>query len=145
MASFSVNCSFTFHNFAWSVMEKKISISRHKLQQGNVTDDCFENRNIDFPMEILTRFINRKCCIKLLNFTKRNWNLQKQNWLKKYEKRDKFQKKISGNGQFRSVHYSRLFKYILIYRAQLDFFFDVYECNGGKPNAIFRSKKVQET
>ena len=23
MASFSVNCSFTFHNFAWSVMEKK--------------------------------------------------------------------------------------------------------------------------
>jgi hypothetical protein len=31
MASFSVNCSFTFHNFAWSVMEKKLSISRHKL------------------------------------------------------------------------------------------------------------------
>ena len=23
MASFSVYCSFTFHNFAWSVMEKK--------------------------------------------------------------------------------------------------------------------------
>jgi len=31
MASFSVNCPFAFHNFAWAVMEKKLSISRHKL------------------------------------------------------------------------------------------------------------------
>ena len=58
-------------------MEKPRFPSRDYVWRGNVTDDCFENRNIDFPMEILTRFINRKCCIKLLNFTKRNWNLQK--------------------------------------------------------------------
>ena len=34
--------------------------------------------------------------------------------------------------------------YLYIERSSI-FFFDVYECNGGKPNAIFRSKKVQET
>ena len=39
MASFSVNCSFTFHNFARVLMKKKLSISRHKLQQGNVSQE----------------------------------------------------------------------------------------------------------
>jgi hypothetical protein len=44
MASFQVSCSFTFHKFAWSVMEKAFHKPPQALTREHVS--CYLNQNV---------------------------------------------------------------------------------------------------
>jgi len=57
MASYSVNCPFTFHNFAWPLMEKKLFISREALARKryrSLRSDTQTDKKITKPQDYLT-------------------------------------------------------------------------------------------